>query len=185
MSNEIKTSTKTKTCCYCGGIIKKYGDRKDMFYCDFCDLILNVTSTCVDGQRRTIQIRTSGLDVNYGKTTPELMVLSTFELLNLLKYSRTMRAENYDFCQTMKKLVKEAKKSASLNSDEHASLLNEAEKAADLYEFSTKKMFVLENLVCDRLGYIPSRITQRFLSDYVENMEKSKDGNMTTYRVKF
>ncbi|MDW2879699.1 MULTISPECIES: hypothetical protein [Bacillaceae] len=53
------------------------------------------------------------------------------------------------------------------------------EETGENYERITRKMFVLENLIRQRLGYVPRRITDAYLARYLEEMKRDKNKPMT------
>lgn len=153
------------TCPYCGSEVVQLKD----YYCDFC--IMNIPETMVmkNHERLPVRIREFALDIHLEKTTPELMTLSTFELLNLLKYARSERTSLYHEMNVFYKAGKQ------LKSNEYV----EAEKySGQEYKKITKKMFVLENIICQRLGYVPHRITDTYLENYLTQIQKSKRNPM-------
>ena len=48
-------------------------------------------------ERLDIRVNEAPLDIHMDKTTPELMILSTFELLYLLKAIRKERSDMYQY----------------------------------------------------------------------------------------
>jgi hypothetical protein len=91
--------------------------------------------------------------------------LSTFDLLNLLKLIRAERSSIYHQMNVFHKAGKE------LQTDEYKGV--EKEIGRD-YLYLTKKMFVVENIIRSRLGYVPNRITENYLVRYLENIKKIK-----------
>jgi len=172
-----------KTCCYCGSHVVEYQE-PGTYYCEFCDMVLDALSLCSDASRRGPAIVEVCFDTHYSKTTPELMLLSTYELLHLLSYARKYRSECWDNLEMSKKLLRSIKK----DSFEDKMLIKDAtfvvEENYDLYMKATRKMYVFENLLCERLGYIPKRITQNFLRQYEELMEERKDTPMIVSKIK-
>lgn len=168
----------SKTCCYCGTKVKKINETSDMYYCSFCDMNLNVRSLCAEGKRKSFKIEEVYLDINYSKTTPELMTLSTFELLQLLQHARKIRSDSWDDCDFSKKLVRTMKKEKPDDKESINQAIELAKANFELYTNATKKMYVFENLICERLGYIPKRVTRKYLEKYSELMEERKDTPM-------
>lgn len=102
------------------------------------------------------------------KSTPELMRFSTVELLFLLKFARKERADiyklRYIFIQAMK---------------EGANEFTEAEEYTFTeYEKATRKCFVLENLIRERLGYYPAKLTDSYIQTFAARMEESAKKDM-------
>ena len=65
------------------------------YYCGFCCMGLNVKIVKENRERLDVRFRDFVLDVQIDKTTPEIMTLSTFELLYLLKLIRKERSNMY------------------------------------------------------------------------------------------
>lgn len=164
-----------KTCCYCGSGIEK-SDNK--IYCSFCDIVLTEDNVCENGERKNVDIKKVYFDINYNKTTAELMTLSTFELLQLLQYARKYRANCWDSCELNKKLLRTGKKDKSIADDVIKIATENAKETFEIYRYATRKMFIFENLICERLGYIPKRISRSYLEKYEELMEERKTSKM-------
>lgn len=79
-----------------------------------------------------ITIRIFCLVVCLDKTTPELMLYSTFELLSLLKYARTERTNVYQLMTTFYKARQQQKTDEYKESEEYI---------GKEYEKITRKMF--------------------------------------------
>ena len=87
--------------------------------------------------------------------TPQLMELQTKSLLQLLKLMREERRSYFSTMTTMKK--------ASSQIPEY----KEGERmSADEYEMITRKCFVVESILNERMGYIPKKITENLLINY-------------------
>lgn len=93
------------------------------------------------------------------------MRYSTFELLSLLKYARAERINIYKLMNTFYNARKQQNIEEYKESEEYS---------GKEYEKITRKMFVLENLIRQRLGYVPQRITDAYLGKYLAEMEKDK-----------
>lgn len=137
----------TNTCPYCGTKLKK---ETDFFFCDFCDMNLPLDRIQKEGER--IQIINREINSAYlNMTTPELMTFSTWELILLLKEARKTRAFFFE----------PTRKNTQKGEDEQ-------------FKLSTKKMYVIENILKIRLGYIPANLNQSFLNRYKKNIENPK-----------
>lgn len=111
-------------------------------------------------------------DLNKG--TPELMCLSTVEQLFLLKFARKERSDIYNqryiFIRAM---------------NEGADEFTEAEHYTfSEYEKATRKCFVLENLVRERIGYYPAKLTESYIQTLAERMEESAKKDMVIQQPK-
>ncbi len=120
-------------------------------------------------ERISVRVRDFVLEVYLDKTTPELMTFSTFELLSLLKYARAERTALYRDLNTFYK----ARKYGQTDEFEEGEAYSGKE-----YEKITRKMFVLENIIRQRLGYVPHQITDGYLAKYLDYMKKDKQKPM-------
>ncbi|MFP3420408.1 hypothetical protein R0K30_12930 [Bacillus sp. SIMBA_154] len=142
------------TCPYCGTNLKT---EIDFFFCDFCEMNLSLDQIQKDGER--IQIINREINSAYlNMTTPELMTFSTWELILLLKEARKVRTSFYK---------RNFESKISKGSQEGDELLQS-------YKLSTKKMYVIENILKVRLGYIPANLNKSFLNNYKKNIENPK-----------
>lgn len=163
----IRGGIEVKTCPYCGSNIEKMNNSH--YYCEFCSMSLD--PMIVKSNRERIDVRATevALDVHIDKTTPELMTLSTFELLYLLKAIRKERSDMFNQLNTLYKAGKQ----------ENTGEFNEYEEIAGKdYMYYTKKAFIVENIIRTRLGYVPPRITENYLVKYLDYIKNDKKGPM-------
>lgn len=157
------------TCPYCGSEVMEHSE--DKFYCDFCSMILGAHMIQQDGARIPVRVREYALDAFADKTTPELMTLSTFELLRLLKDVRAERSNMYKQLKVMQQ------------AEEQTEEFQEGTKMfGDEYESFTRKMFVVENIIRQRLGYVPKRLTDYYLDNYWKQIQGDKSQPMAIRR---
>ncbi|MEH6947733.1 hypothetical protein V7068_11810 [Bacillus sp. JJ634] len=104
------------------------------------------------------------------KTTPEIMKLSTFELLYLLK---VIRKERRDMYRHMNSFYKAGEQESTDEFKEYERI------AGQNYMYYTKKVFVVENIIHTRLGYVLTQITEKYLVEYLENIKNDKTAPMT------
>lgn len=153
----------SKTCPYCASAVAAINTH---FYCDFCEMNIPIHAVCENGRRKNSSFRPLAFRDWLDKTTPELMTHHIVELLFLLKEVRKLRADYYSTLRTFNKGYSEA-------SGEDRELLAEVKEIQGMdYEQITRKGFVLENIIQQRIGYVPSRIDDRFLASYIEKCEK-------------
>lgn len=166
-----------KTCPYCGSEVNQL-QNNSLFYCDFCCMNLDSSLVKENGERISVRVNECPLDTHIDKTTPQLMLLSTFELLYLL---RAIRKERSDMFSHMNTFYQAGKQENSNEFKEYEIITGKD------YMYFTKKAFVVENIIRTRLGYVPVKITEQFLAKYLDNIKKSKNGPMkirTERRVK-
>ena len=87
--------------------------------------------------------------------TPQLMEQQTKTLLQLLKFMREERRNYFSTMATMKK--------ASSDLPEYKDV---ERMSADEYEMITRKCFVVESILKERMGYIPKKITENLVLNY-------------------
>lgn len=153
-----------KTCPYCGGKAEKIDLSR--YYCEFCTM--NIPSDLVKeaGVRISVIYKEGASKKDLEKSTPELMTLPTVDLLFLLKKARKVRN---DITGEIRKLKKEIQQAGSASSFKEAYVvLNED------YIFVSKKMYVVENIMKTRLGYIPPRLDKPFFEKYLKNVKNKK-----------
>ncbi|MBT2700861.1 hypothetical protein J7E79_26415 [Bacillus sp. ISL-40] len=151
-----------KTCPYCGSNLEKLDTQ--FYYCEFCSMEVDSRITKENRERLDVRFQDFVLEVFIDKTTPEIMILSTFELLYLMKL---IRKERYD-CYHLMNVFHQAGKEGITEYKEV-----EKETGRD-YMYYTKKAFIVENLIRTRLGYVPERITESYLVQYLQNIKNDK-----------
>ncbi|RSL29688.1 hypothetical protein D7Z54_29850 [Salibacterium salarium] len=150
------------TCGFCG---RELSDS----YCSYCSMKLQPENIQKDGNRKNHVIRVFPSPEDYLKSTVELIQFSTIELLYLLHEARTFRTEVYHYRILGHKAI-----SQSNNSDMKA-LQN---KFFHEYADATRKVWVIENIIKDRIGYFPQKISQEFLTSYQEKIKQSQSKKM-------
>ena len=166
-----------KTCPYCGGNIKKKNIAQ--YYCDFCCMTLDSKIVKENRERLDIRVSECALDVHMDKTTPEIMKLSSFELLYLLKAIRKERRDMYRHMNTLYKAGEQENIDEKAGEQENIDEFKEYERiAGQNYMYYTKKAFVVENIIRTRLGYVPAQITENYLVKYLENIKNDKTDPM-------
>ncbi|MED2974238.1 hypothetical protein P4361_18575 [Fictibacillus sp. B-59209] len=160
-----------KTCPYCG---TKVALSPLSSYCSFCEMQISRGDLQDYGKRKNFLPASQPSLSDLNKSTAQLMNFSTVELLFLLKFARKERADIYQqryvFIQAMK---------------EGANEFSGAEQYAFLeYERATRKCFVLENLVRERMGYYPSKLTDSYIQTLAARMEESVKKDMVIQQPK-
>jgi hypothetical protein len=160
------------TCGFCASQINNN-------YCDFCQMELEDKHITKDGQRFDQSKRFLGYPDRQEifKSTKELMKLETIHLLCLLREARAYRSDVYK----LRYLAHQGKKQAITQggSPEDLESMNRIDESSyGDYEEATRKVWVIENIIKDRLGYFPKRINEKFLLIYLDRMEKSEQKNM-------
>ncbi|BFH18215.1 hypothetical protein J6TS7_29610 [Paenibacillus dendritiformis] len=154
-----------KTCAYCGSEVHIHTEA----YCSFCEMILPLDLVQEDGYRK--KLSSSHALVSLGladRTTPELMTLATFELLHLLKMLRQKRSDAFNLMRILKK--------ANGQVDDFQ---NAASSSGKDYEWWTRKMWIVENILRDRMDHYPMRISDDYLMSLVKQIKQSNEKPMT------
>src|SRR5699024_7560497 len=141
-------------------------------YCGFCDMELKEKHIMKDGKRLNQAKKFLGYpnSTEIHRSTPELMELETIELLCLLREARSFRAD----CYKLRLLRHQAEEQTGINED----VQNIEESTFYEYEHATRKVWVIENIIKDRLGYFPQKVTKNFLNMYLERMHESEQKSM-------
>ncbi|MFD0051474.1 hypothetical protein ACFVHQ_19500 [Actinomycetes bacterium NPDC127524] len=154
-----------KTCPYCGSGIKQL---LSSYYCDFCELGIPREDIQEKGKRKDFLPELQPTVQDLSKSTREIMRFSIIELVLLLKLARKERAnlykQRYIFVQAIKQGAVEYREGEQYTFIE--------------YEKMTRKCFVLENLIRERMGYYPTFITNSFIWKLAERMINSLQKDM-------
>lgn len=161
------------TCPYCGSLLVE--QQEDEYYCGFCVMNIGTHQIQHNHERISVRIRDFALDSYMEKTTPELMRLSTFELLSLLKTIRAERTDMYKYLNVFYRVR---------TNEDTEDFRDKEEEAGVEYERITRKMFVVENVLRQRLGYVPHRISKEYLEQYLRAMKKDKTTPMFVRRYR-
>lgn len=142
------------TCSYCGNEVEAPLMKNDMVYCNFCEAFV---ISAENGKRKSrYQIR--HIDVScMNMALTDLMELHTYDLLLALRIARGERRSYFG-------LMSSIKKAASQSQEFVAPSVN----AGDEYEKATGKVRQIENILLERVGYIPTQVTEHLLLRYFE-----------------
>lgn len=161
-----------KTCMYCGTGVKVVNGASQ---CDFCQMELDPSEVMNDGERKKSNIKRLISISHMNKPTRELMKMNTYELLCLLQLLRKERTQVYGYLQEVKQMTSEAKGS-------DAALETLAQARTDVleqYEYVTRKMWTVENILEERMEAVPKRLSDDFLDKYFAKTQKRNDKPMT------
>lgn len=150
------------TCSYCGTVLGTGPDENTgKAFCGFCEMDVKPS---VNGERinRQSPIYLSAdmkndpmmLELEH-LPTRELMEHHTLTLLQVLKYMREERRSMFESMTFFKK-----------GASEDPQLSELARDRAEMYELITRKCYAVENIIKDRMGYIPKKITNELLLSY-------------------
>jgi hypothetical protein len=153
-----------KTCAYCGTELEGS-------YCPYCELVLSEKYINEDGKRVSNRIEAYPDESMLFKSTRELMTLETIELLYLLRYAREHRSMVYHMRINVNKAAAEGNDMSEYDQVSYKE-----------YEQATRKVWSIENMIKDRIGYYPQKITEQFLASYLERIERSEVKPMKIYK---
>lgn len=161
------------TCPYCGTELEQ--DKVPFFEhvkCIFCDIYLGPDSMYGMYAENGKRARKERLDFvvveEIKKPLRELLKLHTADLLQLLKLARTERAAIYNQLRIFNKAEEH-----NITGYEEVTKEQGAE-----YETWTKYCRRIENILIERLGYYPEKITENLLAAYEEKCKKFKNKSM-------
>lgn len=142
------------TCPYCGNEVEAPMMKGDKCYCNFCESFV----VCAEGGKRKsrYQIRHIGIECMY-MNLADLLELHTYDLLLSLRTAREERRSYYGNMSTIKKAAAQSEK-----------FKEPAIDAGSEYERITGKTRQIENILLERMGYIPTQVTERLLLKYFE-----------------
>ncbi|MCM3405470.1 hypothetical protein [Cytobacillus oceanisediminis] len=150
------------TCKYCGQELKFVGENEDenYFNCTFCEMVFPLSETSVD--RKRIMSVPDSYDDNFYVPTKKLLERDTISLYHLLKDIRATWYKIKCLLENLKALENEnsLSKPKETDTDIMKKLKNEF---IDL----SKRKFAVENIILERTGYLPPKITEDFLSEIV------------------
>jgi hypothetical protein len=160
-----------KTCAYCGSSVQSIDDN---YSCSFCSMTLNDQDVKENGKRKDLLPNSLPVLSDLNKSTLELMRISIIELLTLLKLARRERADIYKQRYVLIQAIKEG---ATEFSETEAYAFSE-------YEKITRKCFVLENIIRERMGYFPSKLTESYIQNLAARIEESAQKDMVIQQPK-
>lgn len=137
-------------------------------YCSFCEMKLDNSLISQDSKRIEIYKTIKHLPEEslVYSSTKELMEMETIDLLCLLRVARSQRSEVFK----LRKLRHDAEKQAGYTEE-----VKEIEEITyKEYENATRKVWVIENIIKNRIGYYPLKVTNNFISMFLDRMESSE-----------
>lgn len=168
------------TCKYCGQELKFIGEveQEHYFDCSFCEMTFPLSETSA-GRKRKMSVPEYIDTLSHYATTEEILECNTITLYYTLKDIRAF----WYYLKTM------LEKSKVVLADNQLPKANEGEAGMDqviqdlLKEFRTisKKKFVIENVILERTGFLPEKITEEFLSDIYDQGKTASQKPMYVY----
>ncbi|APO48515.1 hypothetical protein BS614_30810 (plasmid) [Paenibacillus xylanexedens] len=157
-----------QTCAYCGSAVELVGSG---LYCSFCDMEVYKDDVQTNGSRRPVRAEEVVLLSAAERSTQELMEKDSYYLTVLLGLVRDERKRTYN-------LLRVVNRGAALKPGETAFKHGQDEGAMN-YRYWTRKAWIIENILRDRAGYYPAKITDNLLNGILEQVQKSNEKPMT------
>jgi hypothetical protein len=153
-----------KCCPYCASELRNDSNRvmyEPFYICDFCQL--EDVEPVEQGKRRSQYTRKQFVELSDADlSTPHLMEFHTFDLLMLLKLLREERRAHFNYIRTFKMAGNETEDFRDIERE-----------TGDEYERITRKVWVVENILIDRIGYIPQRVSNELLGTVLDRIEQT------------
>ncbi|MCM3227539.1 hypothetical protein [Terribacillus saccharophilus] len=158
------------TCKYCGERLNFIGEDEDVIYfdCSFCELIFPLEDTCCDRKRKNSV--PEHYESDYYVSIPELKNRNTISLFYML---RDLRSHWYSAKTLYDKLKKHAAETKLTDSEKEI-----AAKYKQEYTDLTKRKFIIENILLEKTGFLPDKLTDEFLSTIIEDGEAASNKKM-------
>ncbi|WP_068505880.1 hypothetical protein [Paenibacillus kribbensis] len=115
-----------------------------------------------DGARKKVIFSVSDVSIDDAReNTSRLIEWPTNQLIVLLRLVRQERTTRYNSLRIIKKGI-----------EHNGDFQKYAEIAGEDYEYWTRKAWVLENIIRDRSGYFPEKITDDYICKVIAQIEK-------------
>lgn len=170
---KTKGSVIMVNCPYCATPIQVDKNGVVQEICEFCGGHMREQQTgmlqiCQNGERFEFTKMQQHIFLEHiNQSVGELKQYHTYDLYLLLKEIREARSQTYYGLQLLNKASKE----------EHT-LQVTADETGGEYEYYTRKAWVIENILLERQGFYPEKITARVLEYMGEQIRKSKKKTM-------
>ncbi len=160
-------------CPYCATPIQVDKNGVVQEICEFCggrirEQQTGILQLCQDGERFEFTKMQQQLFLEHiHQSVEELKQYHTYDLYVLLKEVREARSQTYYGLQLLNKASKT-----------ESTLQATADETGGEYEYYTRKAWAIENILLERQGFFPEKITARVLEYMGEQIRKSKKKSM-------
>ncbi|WP_420973840.1 hypothetical protein [Bacillus thuringiensis] len=160
-------------CPYCATPIQVDKNGVVQEICEFCGGCIREQQTgvlqlCQNGERFEFTKMQQQLFLEHiHQSVEELKQYHTYDLYLLLKEVREARSQTYYGLQLLNKASKT-----------ESTLQATADETGGEYEYYTRKAWAIENILLERQGFFPEKITARVLEYMGEQIRKSKKKSM-------
>lgn len=164
-----------RTCKYCGTELEFMGrySSENQFNCSFCDLMFPESETCLNRKRK--KYSPAVIDESFFISVKEMLTTDTITLFHCLKATRSHWFQLKNMLEVFKKVQDDGLYKVD---KEDNSTLKELKHE---YIQVTKQKFALENVILERTGFIPKKITEEFLSNIVVEGQEFDEKPMYIY----
>ncbi|MEK4740142.1 MULTISPECIES: hypothetical protein [Bacillus] len=165
-------------CPYCATPIQVDKNGVVQEICEFCGGNMREQQTgmlqiCQNGERFEFTKMQQHIFLEHiNQSVGELKQYHTYDLYLLLKEVREARSQTYYGLHLLNKASKTER-----------TLQETANEAGGEYEYYTRKSWVIENILLERQGFFPEKITTRVLQYLEEQIQKSKKKTMKISKV--
>ncbi|HDT6579275.1 TPA: hypothetical protein QFT23_005559 [Bacillus cereus] len=160
-------------CPYCATPIQVDKDGIVQEICEFCggrirEQQTGVLQLCQNGERFEFRKLQQHIFLEcIHQSVEELKQYHTYDLYVLLKEVREARSQTYYGLQLLNK-ASQAERTLQVTANE----------TGGEYEYYTRKAWVIENILLERQGFFPEKVTARVLEYMSEQIRKSKKKTM-------
>lgn len=165
-----------RTCKYCGTELEYYGRFEDsnQYFCDFCDLLFPEEETSFDRKRKKNKPRV--LNPSMTLSVKEMLKTDTITLFYSLKETNSF----WYFLKTSLENFKQNLKKGNLDQND-PEITKQLKEMKHEYIQITKTKFAIENILRERTGFLPEKITEEFLAQITVEGEKFEEKPMYIY----
>lgn len=167
-----------ETCKYCAEELQFIGEHENEvhFLCSFCNLTFLLKDTSSNRKRKqSVPDYINPLPIF--ATTQEFLECDTVNLYYTLKEIRAFWYQIKSLLERTKGKLKDGQIPRA-SKEKPNKMLDELVKE---YAVITKKKFVVENILLERTGYLPEKITEDFLNQIIEYGTKASEKPMYIY----
>lgn len=168
------------TCKYCGTELKFIGEKENerYFECDFCEQHFTLDETSSDRKRKMSVPQYIDADINL--PISEFFKRDTITLFFSLKETRKYWYSVKNLLENLKVHYKDGE-IPQAPEDENEKFKKELNALKNEYTRLTKQKFVIENILLERAGFIPEKITDDFLNTICDSGEVASSKPMYIY----
>lgn len=158
------------TCKYCGTELKTDKQNNTLYFCNYCDLSFEMKDTCLD--RKRVDPIPHIYELDFYKPTKKLLKENTVILFHILAECRAAWYANYSLMMKLKSLEPE-------QVDEE--LTKKIKALYNEYIKITKQKFIIENILLEKAGFVPTKLTKEFLGGLLDQSKAISEKPMYIY----